>query len=515
MEELGIVGISWRHDGSEALARFAPPEAGRDERLRGFAQQAGLAELAYLDTCNRVELIFARTAGVPGEIGNHSDLRPLAYELLLGRAPEPGEAERSLKAWQGEGACEHLFLVAAGLDSAAVGEVEIAGQVRACRDLAADTGLSGPRLELLFDEALSIAARVRGTTRLGHGRVSLAEVAVARLRERMARTPGAVALVGVSAMTERAARSLAKAKTPLIFVNRTLSKARTAAQPYSAAQPYAAEAMPLADFLRDPPAVEAVLSSTGAPEPLLTEPVLERVAAKVPSGQAPLFVDMAVPENIDSAACEKLGLPRIGMDEIVREAQVNREARLLEAAQARELVDEALPRLRDRFAERVYGPMFGALQNRYRHTAREGVRRLLKKDLKGLGDAERQAIETWAEVLARRFAHIPTLGLRGLLHHGPDGSLDAFLQGLDEEFAEELRLALDRAPRKAADHPRRRVPDHPPRRTPARATQGAPGQVSRTKPDASPSRDEYGQDSGVDAGGHGTRADTASQGAAR
>ena len=49
-------------------------------------------------------------------------------------------------------------------------------------------------------------------------------------------------------------------------------------------------------------------------------------------------------------------------------------------------------------------------------------------------------------VLARRFAHIPTLGLRGLLHHGPDGSLDAFLQGLDAEFAEELRRALDRAP---------------------------------------------------------------------
>lgn len=440
LEELGIVGISWRQDSSEALARFAMPEEGRDERLRSFAREAELAELAYLNTCNRVEIIFARAADTaPGDARN-DDIRPLVYELLVGQTPNPGEAERTLRAWQGEGACEHLFLVAAGLDSAAVGEVEIAGQVRACRDLAAELELSGPRLELLFDEALSIAARVRGATRLGHGRVSLAEVAVARLRARLRQTPGAVALVGVSAMTERAARSLAKAETPLIFVNRTLTKARSAARPYSAA------AACLSDFLRGPAAVEAVLSSAGAAEPLLTEPALERIAAKSPSGQAPLFVDMAVPENIDSAACEKLGLPRIGMDEIVREAQVNREARLLEAAQARELVDEALPRLRDRFAERVYGPLFGALQNRYRHTAREGVRRLLKKDLKGLGDAERQAIETWAEVLARRFAHIPTLGLRGLLHHGPDGSLDAFLEGLDPKFAGELRRALDRGP---------------------------------------------------------------------
>jgi len=44
-------------------------------------------------------------------------------------------------------------------------------------------------------------------------------------------------------------------------------------------------------------------------------------------------------------------------------------------------------------------------------------------------------------VLARRFAHIPCLGLRGLLYAGPDGSIDAFLAGLEPEFADELRQA--------------------------------------------------------------------------
>ena len=102
-------------------------------------------------------------------------------------------------------------------------------------------------------------------------------------------------------------------------------------------------------------------------------------------------------------------------------------------------------KLQDRFTERYYGPLFGALQQRYRRTAQEGVKRLLKKELQGLGEAERAAIETWTEVLARRFAHIPCLGLRGLLHDGPDGSIEAFLSGLEPEFADELRAAL-RAP---------------------------------------------------------------------
>ena len=102
-----------------------------------------------------------------------------------------------------------------------------------------------------------------------------------------------------------------------------------------------------------------------------------------------------------------------------------------------ELTGSALSRLARKLVE-----LFGALQQRYRRTAIEGVKRLLKKDLKGLGDTERAAIETWAEVLARRFAHIPCLGLRGLLHDGPDGSIEAFLSGLEPEFADELRAAL-------------------------------------------------------------------------
>ena len=66
----------------------------------------------------------------------------------------------------------------------------------------------------------------------------------------------------------------------------------------------------------------------------------------------------------------------------------------------------------------------------------------LKKELTALGEEERSAIETWSRVLARRFAHIPCLGLRGLIHSGPDGAVDAFLDGLEPEFADELRQAL-------------------------------------------------------------------------
>ena len=431
LDSLGMIGISWKQGGTESLAEFTPSQEGLPERLLTLARANGLAELALISTCNRVELIFARKPGT-----GHPDLRPEIFEFLAGKAARPGEALRRLRAWQGEGAAERLFLIAAGLDSACLGETEIVGQVRNAHQMARQQGLAGTHLDLLFDEALRIAARVRGETALGRGRVSLAEIANEALRERLARTRGQVALIGVSPMTERSAAGLAAAGLPFVVVNRTAAKAEALARRFG--QPH----LSLSEFRAEPPTVEAVLSATGAPGTVLDKSALERLAARTASGEPPLVVDMAVPADIDADDCSALGIPRIGMDAIVARADSNRAARLSEAAEAREQVDAALDQLQERLAERLYGPLLGALQRRYQQTAEEGVRRLLKKDLGTLGEKERAAIEIWSQVLARRFAHIPCLGLRGLLHSGPEGSIDAFLDGLEPEFADELRQAL-------------------------------------------------------------------------
>jgi len=430
LEHLGVIGVSWRQANSDALAEFALRPDAEGERLRAFAARAGLRELAYLSTCNRVELIFVRALGAAAE-----DLRPLAFEFLTGRTAAPGEAERRLKAWGGEGAAEHLFLVAAGLDSACLGETEVVGQVRRCMELTRSLDLAGPTLETVFDEALRVAAVVRGETALGRGRVSLAEIAVQALRERLAVQAGRVALIGVSPMTERVARALAENRTPLVFVNRTLAKAAALAEAFGG------QALALDEFCAAPPAVEALLTATGAGEPVLGRAALERLAAACDPRL--LIVDMAVPGDVAPALCLELGLKRLGMDEINRRAATSRDARKLEAAEAREHVDAALAELHEIFAERLYGPLFRALQQRYQRTATEGVRRLLKRELRGIGPEQEAALQTWASVLARRFAHLPCLGLRGLLHRGPEGALDAFLSELEPEFADELRHALD------------------------------------------------------------------------
>ena len=421
MDLVGLVSVSWRQGGADEIAHLTAPKELHGELLMRLRAKAGLCEAVYLATCNRVEVVFVGDGETP-----MAAYRPRIFQALAGRPPGPGEAERTLRAWVGEGAAEHLLLVATGLDSARVGETEIAGQARAAYDLAREQESTGPRLEMLFEEAFKISRRVHRSSGVGSGRESLAEIAIAHLRLRLGRTPGRAALVGVSDMTRRTALALREDGHPVTVLNRTLSRAEELAEQVGG------QARSLEAFRAEPDPVEAILLATGSATPVLDRSDLERIAALAPSGESPLLIDMAIPPDVSPEDAHAVGLPRIGMDEIIKEAQLNRAGRLEKLADARLLVDEALVGLRRRMADQLLSPLIAAVQSRFRETAVEGVERLFRKELKGLAETERTAVTRWAETLARRFAHLPVKGLRGIAYEGGSEAVRTFIRHAED-----------------------------------------------------------------------------------
>ncbi len=434
MHRIGVVGVSWRQGPPDALAAFTIPREERAERLPQLASTVGVNELVYLATCNRVEVAFATDASIPITV-----VRRRVFAALAGREPRAGEAEHTLRVWQGEGAAEHLFLVAAGLDSAQVGEAEVAGQVRQAVEQSRTLGLLSRRLERVFGAALKVARRVRPVTAARTGRVSLADIALRHVFERLARTPGRVALVGVSPMTERCAHALTAHGVGVVIVNRTVERAEALAASCGG------ESMSLDAFRSQPPGIEALIVSTGSREPVLVRGELERVAARSPSGDSPLVIDLALPPNVTPEDAAAADVPRLGMHDITEEAALDRERLLLEVADARAIVDAALTDLRRQAAERLVGPLIAQLRLRYRHTALEGIERLFDRELVGLGESEREAIRRWAETLARRFAHVPSVGLRDLAFQVGPTAVEAFFASAEPELALDLRTAADRS----------------------------------------------------------------------
>jgi len=431
MDKIGVVSVSWRRQGVDEVARFTIPADKRPEVMRKIATSADLQEVVYLATCNRVEVVY-----VGNKSSSPSVCRPHIYTAITGQTPTTGESERAMTAWVGEGAVEHVFHVAAGLDSAMVGETEIRGQMRDSLQLSRSLNLVGPRLEWVFEEAAKTARRIHGATKVGKGKVSLAEVAILRARERLAETPSALGVVGVSPMTERCAKKLAREGIQIIVFNRSIERATELADCVGGV------ARPLTALGEGTDEIEVVVAATAAPEPVITLADLERLAARSPSGRPPLIIDMANPPDVAAADAITAGVERIDINDIVDQGRQHSEQRANAAADARAMVDRALADLRDRLVDKALSPMLVAMQQKYQETTRVALERLFRKDLSTLSEDDREAVARWARVLARRLAHVPLVGMRSIVR---DKGLDVattFFADVDKFLGAEFQQRL-------------------------------------------------------------------------
>jgi len=432
MQQIGVVGLSYRHAGVEEVARFAVPRAEVPARLPALRAVLKASEILYVGTCNRVEVLYSTEDGAPAQ-----DSRAEVFRILSGREPAPGEASRILRAWTGEAAVEHLFLVACGLDSAQTGEHEIAAQLRDAWEDSRAAHTCGPILDRLVGEALAMARRMRRLS-AGVQAPSLAELAAERVLQHLGGHPAGarnfagtppVALLGVSPMTRRTAAILQAAKIPLVIVNRTLAAAAELATSVSG------EALSLEDFRARPPAVSALVLAAGGTA-LLDAAALARLKAAAPG--APLLVDFGVPPNVDPDAARRTGVTRVGMHELIEVARSRRLTELVRLAPVRAAIDDRLGRLRTELALRAIGPRLAQLRERFEQIAAAEVARALQSELRTLDARERSQLERLAATLAHRLAHLPLAGMRAAAVHASNEAVEAFFEG-----ARSLRRGAD------------------------------------------------------------------------
>ena len=414
MHQIGVVGLSYRHAGVDEVARFALPKAEVAARLPALRDFLRASEVLYVGTCNRVEVLFTTNDGSPA-----GDSRRDVFRALTGRDPQNGEATRILRAWTGEAAVEHLFLVACGLDSAQTGEQEIAVQLRGAWEAAREAHASGPILDRLVGEALGMANRVH-RLEAGVKAPSLADLAADRTVRHLAGRPATVALVGVSPMTKRCGMALHKAGIPLLVVNRTLEVAEEFAQTVGG------EAMQLDQFRAQPGDVAALVLAAGGTGPVLDSDALSKLARV--ATQAPLIIDFGVPPNVDPDAARQAGFPRVGMNDLIQTAQERRTAQLMRLAPVRAAIDERLTRLRGDLATRAIGRKLAELRETFEQIAADEVDRVLAEELRGLSDTQREVLQRLGSTVARRLAHLPLAGLRAAAAHASPDAVEAFFR---------------------------------------------------------------------------------------
>jgi glutamyl-tRNA reductase len=418
MRDRIVIGASYRTASVEALGRLTWAKDGLAERLPPLARALGVDELIYFGTCNRVELI-ARLRPEDDALLVRSKLTRSMSDSGATSAPE----ERTFRVWKGEAALEHLMTVACGLDSARVGDREIATQLRDAWMLARAAGTSGSLLDGVIAEALAAARDAARQPRTDAAGPGLAERAAARVLRRVADTRAAVALVGVSPMTRSGGRALARAGVPLVVVNRSTSSAQRFGAELGA-RPVEWES-----FWRGERPVGGLIVAVGALEPIADVAALLRLRSAAPGARL-LVVDFGVPANIGADRASAAGVAYVGMGELIAEAASNRTEALGAAADVRSVVERHLDRAIRATATRMAGPLIGALRARFEVQLERDIAHLLQGELAGLDPTQQQALRSWSARVASRMAHVPLRGLRSLAEAGELQHVESCLEGM-------------------------------------------------------------------------------------
>jgi glutamyl-tRNA reductase len=301
--------------------------AGYEEPLRALGQLADLRECYLLSTCNRVEVLFT--------CQNVEQAQQLVLDTLFGRAVLSSEAQQYVYRYVNAEAVEHLFLVAASLDSMIVGEAQILGQLKEAYRHATKAGCSGFILNKLLHKSFSVAKRVRTETMIGAHAVSISYAAVELARKIFGNLTGKkVMLVGAGEMAELAAEHLARqGVAEIVVANRTFQRAVNLARSYNG------RAVSLDELLDQLRQVDIIISSTGAPDLILQKEDVRPVMRE--RRNRPLFfIDIAVPRDLDPAINDLDNVFLYDIDDLHNVVAMNKSERDKEAVKAQRIIAE-------------------------------------------------------------------------------------------------------------------------------------------------------------------------------
>jgi glutamyl-tRNA reductase len=285
-----VVGLSYRTAPIALLERAAL--SGRACRaLEGeLCRSDHVAEAVVLSTCNRLE-VYAEVSKFHGGVADVSACLAGATGLAL------AELTDHLYVHYEVAAVAHLFAVAAGLDSMAVGEQQILGQVRVALRGAQESGAVDGSLGVALQQALRVGKRVHSETGLDRAGHSLVEAGLAEAGRHLAGPleRARALVVGAGAMSGLAVATLQRAGVRDVAVlNRTFERAERLAQSVGG------RAVQLAELPQALAEADLVLSCTGAVGHVVGLG-LARDAARQRAGRPQVYVDLALPRDVDPA----------------------------------------------------------------------------------------------------------------------------------------------------------------------------------------------------------------------
>ena len=369
--KLQMIGIDHSTASVEVRERYAFTSAAVRAAMQKIKQESeavhGIRGCLILSTCNRMELYVSLT----------QEANPDLYALICDwKGLDPG-AERALFYEKKDlEAARHVFELACGLCSQILGEDQILTQVKDALMLAREEAATDHCIEVLFRQAITAAKEMKSSMTFEKGNRSAATVAIRQLRKEGAEFSRKQALViGNGMMGKLTAQALMEAGAQVTVTVRQYHSGIVDIPEGASRVNYGERYEKLAGS-------DYIFSATASPN-LTIKP--ERMTGMQLDGK--IFVDLAVPRDIDPEVGNLPGVRLLGMDDLDME-QLSEEQKE-QQAQAQAKISAALAEFERFFCARDLIPRI----TKYAGEMADDLWGRMRKDCIGLEEEQRENVE--------------------------------------------------------------------------------------------------------------------------
>ena len=407
-KHISLIGVNHKSTPLEVREKIALT-GGYEEALNRLREEQE-QEFYLLSTCNRVELIWVTEDTV--------ESTPRMLRFLFGEAVEPQKWDGYSYVYHDHQAVNHLFKVAASLDSLVVGEAQILGQIKEAYRFASQYGCTGPLLNKLLHKSFSVAKRVRSETGIGSAAVSISSAAVELARKIFGNLDDKkVLLIGAGEMAELAAEHLlGQGVKGITVANRTLSRAVDLAKRFNGSS------CSLEELAEQIETVDIIVSSTGSSELIIKSDDV-RPLMKLRRNRPLFFIDIAVPRDLDPQLNEIDNVFLYDIDDLSQVVEMNRSEREKEAVKAERIVEEETLKFSKWQDGLTITPTISALRKKADTICTSEVSKTLAR--MDLSKSDRQKIEKLAQSITAKMLHDPLRFLKSeSCRKGEDSKID-------------------------------------------------------------------------------------------
>ncbi len=398
--------VTFRNSPIHVLERFTIRDVG--DAYGQFMQHSGLDECVIIQTCNRIELF--------GKSGR-CDLERIKKTWASITGLEEAAFRENLEAVEDRDAMRHLLKLTSGLDSMVLGEEQILGQIKDSIASARGARASGQHLNTLFDKAIRIGTRIRNSSGISRGGISVGSMAVKLAEENVdGMKSRRILLIGTGEVSTLVAKSLRRRGYGFDVTSRTLNRSKAFCETMGGAP------VRFEDVLAGFENYDVLFVATTAPYFLVTFGRITGAMGGRDGGM--MILDLSNPRTVDERVATIGGVKLMNLDQIAEMVEKNMKARRGKVKAIENIINEEVNVLEASMkrldAEPLVKDVFKSVD-----ALRE---RELKKALQMLDETDEERIkiiEELTKAVVESIVSTPMNNLRKATEQGKPGVLDA------------------------------------------------------------------------------------------